>query len=164
MPKKKTEEKDPRAALFEAMTGRWEGKTTLWMRPEDPVVEGTISGKTELAVGGGSLLHTYRAKSGKQGHRGIMLIGEDIDNGRLAGSWSDTSHTSGKIMSLATEEHKIENGFSLIGSWAFGDIHWRWRITHQLLKKSRLEIRHYLIKADGQESLALLIDYKRRKD
>lgn len=159
MPKR--EKPDPLTRLFTRMSGSWQGDMSTWFEPDKPPTTGKMRGKIELAAGGSSLLHTYRAKAGENAHRGLMLMGADIDHHKLAGSWTDTMHTMGKVLSMLADGNELKDGFSVAGKYAFGDIHWGWKITHQLVKKNRLEIRHSNVLPEGQEILAILVEYRR---
>ena len=111
-------------------------------------------------MAGGSFLQfdydwTYEGEE----QAGVLLFGYDDENAASA-AWVDSFHMSTKIMACAG---RAANGSAdLSGSYAAPPgPDWAWRITIRSVSSNQLTIVMHNISPEGQEDLAVQVDYTR---
>ena len=111
-------------------------------------------------MAGGSFLQfdygwTYEGEE----QAGLLLLGYDEENAASA-AWVDSFHMSTKIMSCAGRA--ADGMVELSGFYATpSGPDWGWRITIRSVSPNELTIVMHNISPEGQEDLAVQIDYTR---
>ncbi len=146
--------------LKPALTGEWQGTKQLYFSPPpDPAIS-SASKLSVVSIAGGSFLQfnydwTYEGET----QQGVLLLGSDEENAASA-AWVDSFHMSSKVMSLVgTAEAGTAN---VRGSYAAPPgPDWSWRIAIRSGSPNELQIVMHNISPEGQEDLAVQIDYTR---
>jgi hypothetical protein len=76
-----------------AMAGTWATKTTAWMEPDKPPMEGTGTCKQKMLLGGRYLQQVYTGKMMGSTFTGINIIGYDNHTKKYASTWIDSMST-----------------------------------------------------------------------
>jgi hypothetical protein len=143
-----------------ALAGDWQGTKALYLEPPPAPA---ISCPSQLAVtpiaGGSFLQFTYHWSYEGEPQSGVLLFGIDEENAASA-AWVDSFHMSSKIMSCAGG---AANGSAeLRGSYeAPPGPDWGWIINIRSVSPSELEIVMHNVSPEGQEDLAVQLDYTR---
>lgn len=82
------------------IAGRWTGRTTLWMDPSQPALEGDFALTIEPIAGGTAILARYEGKHGDMDSIGALLLGYDRLKDEIHASWVDSFHTGDGPMIL----------------------------------------------------------------
>ncbi len=142
------------------LTGSWTGTTRLWLRPDMPASESVTMAEVATIAGGSALSMAYDwDEDGPQD--GLLVIGEDGDDGRPGSTWIDSFHTAGKLMPLqSTLNH--DGTADLLGSYAAPPgPDWGWRIVIEPGESSGFVVRMANITPDGEEYPAVESVYTR---
>ena len=146
--------------LRSALIGTWEGTKLLYMAPPP---EPAVSSPSKLSVrpiaGGSFLEFTYNWTFEGAEQSGVLLFGYDEQNSASA-AWVDSFHMSSKIMSCIGTA--AGGSADLRGSYeAPPGPDWGWRIIIRSVSATGLQIVMHNISPEGQEDLAVQIDYTR---
>ncbi len=76
-----------------SMAGSWSTKTTAWMEPDKPPVEGTGTCEQKMLLGGRYLEQTYTGEMMGNTFTGINVIGYDNYTKKYVSTWIDTMST-----------------------------------------------------------------------
>ena len=143
-----------------ALVGEWRGTKQLYFGPPPTPPISSASELTVKAVaGGGFLQFAYNWTYEGEQQTGVLLIGNDDENAASA-AWVDSFHMSGKIMSsLGTAS---ETSLDVRGSYAAPPgPDWGWSIAIRCISPNKLQVVMHNISPEGQEDLAVQIDYTR---
>ena len=148
------------AELTPALIGNWRGTKHLYLGPPP---EPAIASPSKLSVtpvaGGGFLQFNYDWMYEGAAQAGLLLFGYDEENAASA-AWVDSFHMSTKIMSCSGVA--VDGATDLLGSYeAPPGPDWGWRITIRSISANELKIVMHNISPEGQEDLAVEIDYTR---
>ena len=142
------------------LIGEWRGTKQLYLEPPPTPPVSSPSKLFVKPVAGGSFLQfdydwTYEGEE----QAGLLLFGYDEKNAASA-AWVDSFHMSTTIMSCAG---RAADGLAdLSGSYAAPPgPDWGWRITIRSVSPNELAIAMHNISPEGQEDLAVQIDYTR---
>ena len=143
-----------------ALVGEWQGTKLLYLSPPPaPPLSSASKLSVKAIAGGGFLQFDYHwAYEGEQ-QTGVLLIGNDEEKAASA-AWLDSFHMSGKIMTaLGTAS---ETSLDVRGSYAAPPgPDWGWSISIRSSSANELQIVMHNISPEGEEDLAVQIDYTR---
>lgn len=146
--------------LKSGLVGEWQGTKQLYFSPPPAPAISSPSKLSVRPVAGDSFLQfdydwTYEGET----QRGVLLFGADEENAASA-AWIDSFHMSSKVMPLLGT---VAVGTAeLRGSYAAPPgPDWGWRITVRSVSPGELQIVMHNISPEGQEDLAVQIDYTR---
>lgn len=144
-----------------AAIGEWLGTKQLYMEPPPIPAISSPSKLTACPIAGGSFLQfnydwTYEGNA----QSGVLLFGYDEQNAASA-AWVDSFHMSSKIL-FCTGTKTADKSASVRGSYeAPPGPDWGWRITIHSVSAKELQIVMHNISPEGQEDLAVQLDYTR---
>lgn len=147
-------------ALKPALIGEWVGTKQLYFSPPPAPAISSPSKLSIAPVAGGSFLQfdydwTYEGET----QNGVLLFGYDEENAASA-AWIDSFHMSSKIMSCTGTA--ADGSAALQGSYAAPPgPDWGWRIAIRTVSANELQMVMHNISPEGQEDLAVQIDYMR---
>lgn len=146
--------------LKRLLTGEWRGVKQLYLEPPPAAAVSSPSKLTVIPVAGGSFLQfDYDWTFEGDLQSGVLLLGADEENAASA-AWIDSFHMSNKIMSCAGTA--AAGAIDLRGSYAAPPgPDWGWRMIIRSLSPNELQIAMHNISPEGQEDLAVQIDYTR---
>ncbi len=148
-------------ALLEAMTGAWRGRARLWLVPGALHGEAPVSGEVVTVLGGRFVRHDYSTTIDQVQHGGTALLGMELSQRAWQVAWADTFHMGTGIMLSEGPFTRGEAAISVLGSYDAGDgAPWGWRTTFEPAGH-RLLVRHFNITPEGDEALAVELDYRR---
>jgi Protein of unknown function (DUF1579) len=128
--------------------GNWHGTVRTWFEPDSEVIVSDITATTSPVLGGKSVRVDYNSSVQNNRSDGLMIFGTDIHTNKPCLTWIDTFHTGGNVMTFAADDDG-----SLLGSYAAGDVVWRWRVRFHEGDEWRIE--HFNIPADDPEYRAI---------
>ena len=146
--------------LKPALLGEWEGTKLLYFNPPPEPAISSASKLSVRPVAGGSFLQfdydwTYEGEA----QSGVLILGSDEENAATA-AWVDSFHMSSKIMHCTGGA--TDRSVDLRGSYqAPPGPDWGWRIAIGSSSAAELRIVMHNISPEGQEDLAVQIDYTR---
>ncbi|MGZ5433541.1 MAG: DUF1579 family protein [Thermoanaerobaculia bacterium] len=135
---------------MEIQAGQWSGTVDTWLDPSAAPMNGEITATTSRVLDGKCVQIDYRSRVGENRSDGLMILGTDIETGRLSLTWIDTFHTGSNVMNFAADESG-----SLHGAYAAGEEVWRWRIA--IHADDELRIEHFNIAPAGEEERAIAV-------
>ena len=144
----------------QAVVGEWMGTKKLYFSPPPAPAISSSSKLSVTPVAGGSFLQfsydwTYEGET----QTGLLLFGRDEENAASA-AWIDSFHMSSKIMfSTGTA---ADESIDLRGTYAAPPgPDWGWRTAIRSVSENELQVVMHNISPEGQEDLAVQIDYTR---
>lgn len=146
--------------LKPALIGEWRGTKQLYLSPPPAPAISSPSKLSIIPAAGGSFLQfnydwTYEGEE----QAGMLLFGCDEQNAASA-AWVDSFHMSSKIMSCTGTA--TDGSVDLGGSYeAPPGPDWGWRIAIHSISANELQIVMHNISPEGEEDLAVQIDYTR---
>ena len=146
--------------LKSALSGQWEGTKQLYFSPPPaPGISSSSKMSIEPVAGGSFLQCTYDWSYEGDAQSGVLLLGSDEENIATA-AWVDSFHMSSKIMfSKGTAE---AGSLHVRGSYeAPPGPDWGWTIAVRALSATEFQIVMHNVSPEGQEDLAVQIDYVR---
>ena len=146
--------------LRTALIGEWRGTKQLYLEPPPAAA---VSSPTKLSVvpvaGANFLRFDYDWAFEGETQEGMLLLGVDEENTASA-AWIDSFHMSSKIMSCSGTASA--EAVELRGNYAAPPgPDWSWRITVRSASADAFAIVMHNISPEGQEDLAVQIDYAR---
>ncbi|HBE67105.1 MAG TPA: hypothetical protein DDW52_03050 [Planctomycetaceae bacterium] len=146
---------------FDRLIGFWKGTCRTWFEPEKLADTSNIEGRFEHVINDKFVRHRYTGSlKGKErsGEETLML---NRITGKYEVAWMDSFHMNYAIM-ISTGEG-TERGFSVLGEYDVGggQPRWGWRTEYVLRSDRRLVIQSYNRTPEGEEALAIEIDYAR---
>jgi Protein of unknown function (DUF1579) len=146
--------------LKRALIGEWRGTKQLYLEPPPTPAVSSPSKMSVKPVAGGSFLqfnYDWTYEGAKQS--GVLLVGCDEENAASA-AWVDSFHMSTKIMSCAGSA--ADGSAELSGFYAAPPgPDWGWRIAIRSVTPNEFTIVMHNISPEGQEDLAVQINYTR---
>jgi hypothetical protein len=79
--------------LFASLDGEWTTRTTAWMEPGQPPVEGTGTCRQKMLLGGRYLQQEYAGEMMGKPFEGVNLLGYDNHTKRYQSVWIDSMST-----------------------------------------------------------------------
>ena len=146
--------------LKQALIGEWKGTKQLYMAPPPaPAVSSTSKLSITPVARGSFLQFNYDWTYEDEQQSGVLLFGYDEENAASA-AWVDSFHMSSKILSCTGT---AANGAAHVrGSYeAPPGPDWGWRIAIRSVSANELQIVMHNISPEGQEDLAVQLDYTR---
>ena len=144
----------------QAVVGEWAGTKQLYFSPPPASPISSPSKLAVTAVAGGSFVQlnyewTYEGET----QTGVLLFGYDEENAASA-AWVDSFHMSSKVMfSTGTA---ARGSADLRGTYAAPPgPDWGWRTAIRSVSPDQLQVVMHNISPEGQEDLAVQIDYRR---
>lgn len=148
------------------LEGTWEGITTTWFEPGEPVDVSAIIGTIRALFGGKYLLHEYRSAFGGKPLEGLAIYSYHIDLQKYQAAWIDSFHTDTFIM--FSESNREAAQFAVNGGYTYltpgQEQQWGWRTEIQMIGDDALLITAYNITPQGEESKATETKYQRVKN
>jgi hypothetical protein len=144
-----------------ALIGEWSGTKQLYLEPPPAAPLSSPSTLSVTAVAGGNFLQfSYNWTYEGEKQEGVLLFGCDEENAATA-AWVDSFHMSSKVWPCTGTA--ADRSAELRGSYAAPPgPDWGWRITIRSVSPDKLTIVMDNISHEGQEDLAVQIDYTRR--
>jgi Protein of unknown function (DUF1579) len=148
-------------AFKAAVIGEWRGTKQLYLAPPP---EPAVSSPSRLSIspiaGGSFLQFTYDWTYEGAAQSGVLLFGFSDEQKAASAAWIDSFHMSTKIMFC--NGTAADRSADLRGSYeAPPGPDWGWRITIRSVSATELQIVMHNISPEGQEDLAVQIDYTR---
>lgn len=147
--------------LKPTLIGEWQGTKLLYFSPPPEPPAATSPSKLSVTpiAGGNFLQFNYDWTYEGDEQTGVLLFGCDEQNAASA-AWVDSFHMSSKIMfSTGTAAN---GSVDMLGAYAAPPgPDWGWRIAIRSVSKDELQIVMHNISPEGQEDLAVQIDYTR---
>lgn len=144
-----------------ALIGQWRGTKQLFLEPPPAAAAASPSELSVAAVAGGNFFEfTYDWAYEGEEQTGVLLFGFDEQNA-ASGAWVDSFHMSSKIFVCtgAAQDHSAK----LRGSYeAPPGPDWGWSIAIRSVSTDELQVVMHNISPEGEEELAVQIDYSRR--
>ena len=143
-----------------AVIGNWRGTKQLYLELPPAPVTSSSSELSVIAVAGDSFVQlNYVCTYEGEAQTGVLLLGCDEQNAASA-AWIDSFHMSSRIMFCTGS---FANGAAdLHGSYAAPPgPDWGWRINIRPMSADELQVVMHNISPEGQEDLAVQIDYTR---
>lgn len=146
--------------LKSALTGEWQGTKQLYFSPPPEPAISSPSKLSVIPIAGGSFLQfNYDWSYEGETQQGVLIFGSDEENAASA-AWVDSFHMSSKVMPLigtaAAESADVRGTYA-----APPGPDWGWRIALRSASPSEFQIVMHNISPEGQEDLAVQIDYTR---
>ena len=143
-----------------AVIGEWRGTKQLYLAPPPEPAVSSPSRLSVSPIAGGSFLEfDYDWTYEDDAQSGVLLFGYDEENAASA-AWIDSFHMSTRIMSCTGTA--VDGAATLLGSYAVpSGPDWSWRITIRSISPTELQIVMHNLSPEGQEDLAVQIDYRR---
>jgi hypothetical protein len=148
-------------AQLARMAGQWEGRFRLWFEPGKPAEESVQRGCIRVLLGGRVLLHEYAGICAGEPMEGVALIAHHLDERRYESAWAESFGTGTSIM-FSTGDGG-DPRLSMLGRYADGQggSRWGWRTVIEQPDNHTLDLRMYNITPDGDEALAVEVNYRR---
>ena len=149
--------------ILENLVGSWHGINrlhTTWV-PDNPVRETNSAAVVELTARGRFLKIEYDWTFEGSAQEGLILIGDEKTSDAVKAFWIDSWHLSDKFM---VSEGRRENGgtVSMKGFYSVPDHpDWGWRTIIEPERENTFKIIMYNVSPEGEESLAVQMEYKR---
>ncbi len=144
--------------LKAALTGDWRGTKQLYLEPPPAAPASSPSQLSAVPIAGGSFLRLdYDWTFEDEAQSGVLMLGADEENIASA-AWVDSFHMSSKIMSCTGTV--LAGAMKLSGAYAAPPgPDWGWRIAVLSVSADAFQIVMHNISPEGQEDLAVQIDY-----
>ena len=153
-------------ALLARMVGDWEGTARTWYEPGQLADTSPVRGTVRPILDGRFVLHEYEGSLSGNVMKGVAIHGHALADGRFETAWVDSCHNGTRIMVSRGEPGAAEGPglASVLGSYPAPEgPDWGWRTEIDVSgAPGRLVVRHDNITPDGEEALAVEIDYARR--
>jgi Protein of unknown function (DUF1579) len=141
------------------LLGAWEGTTKTWLEPGKQAIEEKNTGTFEKGVNDNFVVHTYESSMQGKPFKGLAIYGYDQEKETFQCAWIDGFHMSGSIM--FSEGKATEKGFSVLGSFSYGDAKYGWRTEVTIVDADEIKITAYFISPEGEEEKGVETIYKR---
>jgi hypothetical protein len=149
-------------AQLSRLTGNWEGITTVWFEPGEPVDQSLVSGRMYPIMDGRFIMHEYKGSFAGKPLEGIAIIGYHLETGKYQMTWVDSFHTGTAIMFSESIRHAER--LNVLGSYEYVtpevDQKWGWRTEIEVVN-DEIVLTAYNVSSDGSEARATQTVYKR---
>ncbi len=156
-------------AELEKLAGNWQGTNLLWLT-EQPLKSETTA-VVKSAAGGTCLCIEYVWSYEGEAQEGILLLGSQEDSsqedssqedGRMQAIWRDSFHSGGTFM-ISDGTAEGPDAVQVLTHYAAPPgPDWGWRTHLRADGTDRFEIAMTNISPDGEEDLAVRMEYWRR--
>ncbi len=144
---------------LEKIEGDWQGKNLLWLS-EEPVESGTTA-TVRMAAGGTCLCIEYVWSYEGEAQEGILLIGSKGD-GAMQGIWRDSFHSSAEFL-ISDGKAEAPGDVQILGHYSYPPgPDWGWSTLLRTDGENRFEITMMNISPDGEETLAVRMEFGRK--
>lgn len=138
--------------MLDSLAGTWTGTNSLYFQPGVLAEQSTCTATMRLLGAGPALVHEYRWTFEEVEHEGLALL--SVSDGRLQGSWVDTFHTAGTLMSLDPVDGA--EGIVLQGTYAVPDsADWGWRIQWNKPSATEMAVTMWNVSPEGEAAVAV---------
>lgn len=149
--------------FLNSLCGNWSGKVKTWFEPNKLADTSPIEGEIHPILDGMFVLHRYSGSLQGKPMTGMATIGYSLAEREFQVSWVNSFHNGTRIMLSVGAADDVVEKFSVKGSYPAGEgPDWGWRTEFHLRSADNLVISHYNIMPEGQEDLAVEIDYRRQ--
>jgi hypothetical protein len=144
---------------FFKLAGAWSGTNRLWLPPAEEPYQSPTTATLSPIVGGKFVQLGYTWAFEGEAQEGVLLIGEEPENGAVTVVWADSWHMSNKFMLC---QGQVEDERVVVrGSWSVeSGPDWGWRIELDT-EDETLRMRMYVIEPAGDEGLGVEAIYTR---
>jgi hypothetical protein len=146
------------------MHGNWSGTSQLWLRPTESAHESNTTAQVRQLAQGQFIAVAYDWQFDGQPQDGLIIFRSTSDTPPAMSLFIDSWHMKNEIM-ICEGTIDDQGLVSLLGSYpAPPGPDWGWRIEIESIDRANLAIRMINIAPDGQETLAVLANYRRVVD
>lgn len=144
----------------DGLAGKWQGKNQLYLDPPPACPLSSPSTLSIRPVAGGNFLQlNYNWSYEGEEQTGVLLLGYSADDKNTTAAWADSFHMSGRVM-FCTGTAADDNVVKLQGTYAAPPgPDWGWRIEIRSVSAKELRVVMHNVSPEGQEDLAVHIDY-----
>jgi hypothetical protein len=148
---------------FQHLLGTWSGTKQVWPFPDADEIRSASMARLSPVAQGQFILLSYTWESEGQPQDGMIVFPSQPGETTTKSVWLDSWHTKNDLMHC---EAALEGGIvSLKGSYpAPPGPDWGWRIEIDADPAPSLAIHMFNITPEGQEALAVLIQYEHTMD
>jgi hypothetical protein len=147
-------------AELKRLAGDWQGTNLLWLSEQPRESETTATIKS--AAGGTCLCVEYVWSYEGEAQEGILLLGSQGEDA-AQGIWRDSWHSSGSFM-ISDGKAEGLGQVQVLGHFAAPPgPDWGWRTHLRTDGEDRFEIVMTNISPEGEEDLAVRMEYRRRE-
>lgn len=145
-------------AELERLVGTWRGKNLLWLS-EEPI-ESETTATVRIAAGGTCLCIEYDWSYDNAPEQGIILLGSRGGDA-VQGIWRDSWHSAGEFF-ISDGAVDGARAVQVLTSYSAPESpDWGWRTHVRADGEDRFEILMVNISPEGEETPAVLMDYRR---
>jgi hypothetical protein len=148
--------------MLAKLTGIWTTKTTAWMDPEQPPMEGTGACEQMMLLDGRYLQQEYTGEMMGSPFHGINLIGYDNHTKKYVSTWIDTMSTGIYYFEGTADE----TGRTITQECTYDDPvkgPTLWRSVTRIVDDNTLEYEMYLTPKGGKEEKMMEMTATRKR-
>ena len=145
------------------LAGNWEGTTSTWFEPGDPVDVSPMTGTIRPLFDGRFVLHEYKGIFQGKPFEGICIMGYHLQSQTFQSAWVATFHMGTGIM--FSESGPNDHFFSALGAYSSGGDapeQWGWRTEAKVEDENTIVLTAYNITPSGEEAIATQTRYTRK--
>ena len=136
-----------------SLVGKWQGKNSLWLSPDEPVRESAATAVCQTVAQGKFFQLNYTWADEGKPQAGMLLLGQIQE--QLEATWVDSWHMQDKMMTC-TGTAAANAPLSVLGYYAAPPgPDWGWRLTVQPENNDQFRFLMYNITPEGEEMLAV---------
>ena len=141
------------------LCGEWHGTKQLYLEPPPQPAATSPSSITITEVAGGNFLQgSYDWSDDGEAQHGMLLFSFSDETGAASAAWVDSFHMSAKVFFCTGTA--VTDGMEALGAYeAPPGPDWGWRIAIHSRSATELQIVMHNISPEGQQDLAVQIDY-----
>jgi hypothetical protein len=144
---------------FQDLLGQWSGTKRLWLSPDADEIRSASAAQVSFVAQGQFIVLSYTWEIEGESQDGMIVFPSAASETGAKSVWLDSWHTRNDLM--VCDGAKEDGTIVLRGSYpAPPGPDWGWRIEIKADQASPLVIHMFNITPEGQEMLAVLIQYE----